>query len=159
MNQEWYSFRFCAHIFDDNSPWNYQLWFISCCGSKKSLNKRNNVLRVLAWWSLERLWAGLYVLVVFCRHFGFIFRCRCCFLFYYHGVFCFYNSPPKHKHFSFINLPTLFSLRWSIPTENWHWVNTFQTITSLSTVRIFWEGHKILRNLLLTFAYSKYRQK
>ena len=26
-------------------------------------------------------------------------------------------------------------------------------------VRIFWEGHMILRNLHLTFVYSTYRQK
>ena len=29
----------------------------------------------------------------------------------------------------------------------------------LLKVRVFWEGHKILRNLHLTFVYSTYRQK
>ena len=37
--------------------------------------------------------------------------------------------------------------------------STFIFSKIFSKVHIFWEGHKILRNLHLTFVYSTYRQK
>ena len=38
-------------------------------------------------------------------------------------------------------------------------LNVWHDALFSNKVRIFWEGHKILRNLHLTFVYSTYRQK
>ena len=40
-----------------------------------------------------------------------------------------------------------------------HWDRATLPVATTTKVRIFWEGHKILRNLHLTFVYSTYRQK
>ena len=46
--------------------------------------------------------------------------------------------------------------KWCLDIESWH---TMRFLKNRHKVRIFWEGHKILRNLPLTFVYIQTKVK
>ena len=67
-------------------------------------------------------------------------------------------SHLKALNFFMGSNPQIFSIKDSTDMVNHFDTPLFVTVTT-SKVHIFWEGHKILRNLHLTFDYSTYSQK
>ena len=67
-------------------------------------------------------------------------------------------SHLKALNFFMGSNPQIISIKDSTDMVNHFDTPLFVTVTT-SKVHIFWEGHKILRNLHLTFDYSTYSQK
>ena len=110
--------------------------------------KRSNPGYLLKYFLLYFFVFMLFFVVILVLFFDVVFV----FFFVITGFFLFLQFATKAQTFFFINLPTLFSLRWSIPTENWLWVNSVQTNTylinmAIGVVEISNEGYKIRKKI------------